>query len=480
MKLNSPFLALFGAVALVSCSHSAAISEAVSSTVESPWVALDPMAPVAEGDSVISITLDTTSLGKPFLGFGACFNEYGWQSLSMLPDSDRDSIMDELFLPGRGANFNLCRMPLASNDFSLDYYSYDETPGDFELKDFTVEHDDSTLVPFIKEALARNEEMKLWASPWCPPKWMKRNNHYAMIPNYPWWGHENGITPEQVGHEGADMFIADEKHLATYAQYFGKFIDAYRERGIDIFMVMPQNEFNSAQPFPSCCWTSQSLGRFIAALGPVMEERGVQVWLGTLERANVAMVDTIMSNPTAAKFIKGVGFQWAGKGALLEVAEKYPELNLIQTEQECGDGENSAEMLYYSWDLMKFYLRGGVTAYDYWNISLEKGGVSRWGWSQNSLVVVDPETKTFTFTPEYYLMKHFSHYVVPGSRLIKSAEGDTDELVAFRRPDGSIVAVMRNPSGKPLTLELKIPGSSEKENMKISLPAESITTLVIK
>ena len=49
----------------------------------------------------------------------------------------------------------------------------------------------------------------------------------------------------------------------------------------------------------------------------------------------------------------------------------------------------------------------------YWNISLENGGISRWGWAQNSLVVVDPQTKSYRYTPEYYVMKHVSHYVQP-------------------------------------------------------------------
>ena len=42
--------------------------------------------------------------------------------------------------------------------------------------------DEGTLIPLIKDALARNPELKIWASPWCPPQWMKRNGSYASKP----------------------------------------------------------------------------------------------------------------------------------------------------------------------------------------------------------------------------------------------------------------------------------------------------------
>ena len=82
---------------------------------------------------------------------------------------------------------------------------------------------------------------------------------------------ENGLRPEQVGDEGTDMFILEEPYLRAYARYFGRFIDAYRELGIPIEMVMPQNEFNSPQIFPSCTWTPGGFTQFLRHLGPEMQ-----------------------------------------------------------------------------------------------------------------------------------------------------------------------------------------------------------------
>ena len=141
----------------------------------------------------------------------------------------------------------------------------------------------------------------------------------------PWQkGVVNGLRPDQVGREGTDMFILEERYLRAYASYFGRFVDEYRKQGIAIGMVMPQNEFNSAQVFPSCCWTAEGLARFIARLGPEMAKRGVAVFFGTLERANEKLADVSLQDPAVAAQVKGLGFQWAGKGAIAGHAPALP------------------------------------------------------------------------------------------------------------------------------------------------------------
>jgi glucosylceramidase len=109
-----------------------------------------------------------------------------------------------------------------------------------------------------------------------------------------------------------------------------------------------------------------------------------------------------------------VGTQWAAKRAIPGIHRRCSDLKLYQTEQECGDGSNDWRYCRYAWTLMKHYLENGASAYYYWNISLQQGGVSRWGWAQNSLVSVDTAAKTFKYNYEYYLMKHLSRFVKPG------------------------------------------------------------------
>ena len=400
-------------------------------------------------------------------GFGTCFNELGWASLNILSVKDRESIFKELFSPNIGASFNICRMPIGANDFSINWYSYNETEGDFEMKNFNINRDVNNLIPFIKNAKKYNPSLSIWASPWSPPSWMKYNKHYAaksMLGDANFkseeWGMDfkgisNGLAKDKEGTEGSDMFIQEDKYYKSYAMYFAKFIDAYMEQHIAIDMVMPQNEFNSAQVFPSCTWTAAGLSKFISYLGPQMESRNVDIFFGTMERANAKLVDTSLLDPQSSKYIKGVGFQWAGKDAISTIHNTNPKLTLYQTEQECGNGKNDWKYCAYSWDLMKHYFKNGVNAYMYWNTSLKQGGISTWGWQQNSLISVDTLNKTYKYNYEYYLIKHLSHFVKPGAKRLNTIGAFTN-ILAFQNPDKSIVLVVKNDSNEEKKVKLKI------------------------
>jgi glucosylceramidase len=400
-------------------------------------------------------------------GFGTCFNELGWTSLKILSNKDRESIMRELFAPGAGANFTICRMPVGANDFSRQWYSYDETEGDFEMKNFSIKNDEETLIPFITNALKYNPSLSIWASPWSPPSWMKYNHHYAAksvlgnsnIKSDDWGidmrGISNGLSPDKEGKEGTNMFIQDEKYLDAYALYFTRFIEAYRQKKINIGMVMPQNEFNSAQTFPSCTWTAAGLAKFVAHLGPAMQKLDVNLFFGTMERANTKLVDTVLTDPGSGKFVKGIGFQWAGKDAIAGIHKQYPNLTLYQSEQECGNGKNDWNYCVYTWGLMKHYFNSGANAYMYWNTSLKQGGISTWGWKQNSLVSVDTVNKTYKYNYEYFLMKHLSHFVMPKARMLQ-VSGKLSNLLAFKNPDESVVVVIQNEAASDKKVIIKV------------------------
>jgi glucosylceramidase len=335
-----------------------------------------------------------------------------------------------------------------------------------------------TLVPFIKNARKYNPGLKIWASPWSPPSWLKWNKHYACSRSWPGMDirFQNGLDTLKQGKEGANLFIQKNEYFKAYALYFSKFIKAYRDQGINIFAVMPQNEFNSCQLFPACTWTASGLARFIGSyLGPAMEKEKVEIMFGTMERPNVALVDTVLNDPLAGKYIKGIGFQWAGKNAIAGAHKKYPDMRLYQSEQECGDGKNDWAYCCYAWTLMKHYISNGANAYMYWNLSLDKDGFSRWGWRQNSLVSVDLQKKTFNYNYEYYLLKHVSHFVMPGARLLKT-NGTFTSLLAFVNPDSSIVMIARNDDKSDKKINIKI-GSKE---INPFLKADSFNTFVIR
>ncbi|MDO4259458.1 MAG: beta-glycosidase [Actinomycetaceae bacterium] len=450
----------------------------IVTTENQPWHTPDAHIDIVPADVFPEVIVRVDTPAQEVEGFGVCFNELGWTSLSRLSDDTRAEVLREVFSP-EGGNVSVCRMPVGANDFSVDWYSYDETPGDHDLKDFSIAHDEATLVPFIHAAQEIRPDLRLWASPWSPPTWMKANNHYACAAPNPaavQTRFDNGLTKDQAIPEGVDAFIVTEENLDTYARYFGAFIDAYRKHGIEIFMVMPQNEFNSDQVFPSCTWTPASLVAFLRHLVPEMESRGVKVFMGTMERADETLVEEILADPVIGERIGGIGFQWAGKGAVPYIHRKHPDLKIYQSEQECGDGKNDWRYARYAWSMMRHYFNHGANVYDYWNLSLDAGGVSRWGWSQNSFITVDPKTNEHTFNHEYYVFKHLSHFVQPGARFLPTLSyTGYENVLAFANPDGSVVLAAQN----DMSIEMPISFGVGDRLVRLTLPADCVSTVVL-
>ena len=395
----------------------------ISTTENDPWRRLTEI----DGSG---IALEILSEEQKIRGFGTCFSELGAVALGKLAESERSSVLDELFDEDK-CNFNYCRTPMGASDFSLDFFSYNDTEGDYEMKNCSIERDRKLLLPLIKEGTSRQSEMQMFASPWCPPLWLKTKKAYS-----------NGT------------FKMTEENLSAYALYFKKYVEAYRSEGIPLIHICPQNEPCSNQIFPSCVWTGKELSEFIGGyLGKALEGSGADIVFGTVNgpETDHRMLYTrysdylgyAMSDGRARKYIKAVAYQWAGKYALIETRDDYPDLEIIQSESECGDGNNTWAHMMYVFEQMRLYFRMGASSYVYWNIALEDDSSSTWGWKQNSLVhVINGKAE---FTPEFYLMKHFSHFVKRGARYLRIKGEYSSSVAAFRNPDGSLVMVAANP-----------------------------------
>lgn len=439
-------------------------------TFEEPWQGLSAGAVVdAACGAVATVNLDIGKTDQTVIGFGTCMSELSHEALWLLSEADRAKVLDEIFSPDGGA-FTVIRTPIGASDFAKDFYSYCETPDDFEMKTFSTDHDDATLIPLIREVQKRvpSDILKIWGSPWCPPRWMKTNRNAVCRP-----AEVNDLAAEGRIFEGEDGFVCDDAHLKAYALYFRKYVDSYRAKGIPLWMVMPQNEFNSDQNFPSCTWSVGQLARFVGRfLGPVLEGSGVELYFGTMERSNPNMLNAVLERPVYAKYVTGAGFQWAGKDALPHVRAKHPELTYVMSEQECGDGKNDWKHALHCWDLMLHYFSHGVSVYDYWNLALKKDGLSHWGWRQNSLVVVDEATRTCVLTPEYYMLKHLSHFVRRGAKRLVTG-GSHAEALAFVNPDGSVIVMLANKEPMPKNFTVRWNGKT----FGVTLPASSVATL---
>ncbi len=467
--------ALVSVVALLaSCAQPFEV-QMISTTNDKPWVEVQTPSKITSGLSEIALEVNTQSRQQTITGMGGCFNELGWEALELVTPAEKQQILSDLFDPVTGCKFNLCRMPIGANDYAVDWYSHNETPEDFAMDNFSIARDQQRLVPYIKEAQKINPDIRVWASPWCPPSWMKKNKHYACRAD----ANVNDLAPELSSMEElVSRFIMEPEYLQAYSFYFQKFVQAYKNEGIDISAVHVQNEPNSAQNFPSCVWKPQDLGIFIADyLGPQFkaDKINTDIWLGTIERPQIERVEDVLEYPGVKDYVKGVGFQWAGKGAIKEVHARYPQMQLMQTETECGDGSNDWDAAVHTFNLMKHYFENGANAYMYWNMVLDETGKSQWGWKQNSMISIDRATKKITYNPEFYLMKHLSAFVMPGDvKLV--ATGDSENALVFLNPDTNEVKVLAfNNLDTNQMLKLKVNG----KELKVELPAESFNTLVV-
>ena len=425
----------------------------LSSVAGQPWQTLtaSKLARVSASEATL------TAAGSPaetWDGFGGCFNEIGWQNIRRLTKANRKAVLDALF-GENGLRLDSGRIPMGASDYASEWHSYAEKRDDLALDSFSIERDQTELLPFIQEALSLRKDMRFFGSPWSPPTWMK--------------------FPAVYNH---GRFRMEAKYLDSYARYFARFLSEYRDQGVTVTQVHPQNEPVADQKFPSCVWTGEQLREFIGGhLGPVLarEAPGTEVWLGTMNTDDyMGMFLPTLADKAARKHLRGVGLQWAGKGLAHRLRQLHPELPVWQTENECGDGQNSWDYAHKVFDLFVHYLGAGCSGYVYWNMALPPGGRSSWGWLQNTMITVDGDTGRWALNPEYHVMRHFSTFIRPGARRIPLGGTWSGAAVAYERTEGGTVVVTHNPTEKARRLRVELSGCESV----ITLPARSFNTLV--
>jgi glucosylceramidase len=436
----------------------------ISSTSQQPWKSMTaPAIGAADPSTPPDVLVEQSTTYQTIDGFGGCFNELGWAALGKASASDRQKVLSDLF-GDDGCAFNLARVPIGASDFALDGYSLDDTAGDLELKSFSLARDEKNLIPYIKAAMEVRPTLRVWGSPWSPPTWMKTNN---------------GIGGGSLKWEPAT--------LRSYATYLARWVEDYRAAGVNVYGLVPQNEPNITNVYPTCLWTAAQLREFIADyLGPTLRDRKteVELWLGLNgdplnggEDPNNRL-GTVLKDATASAFLTGIEFQYDSKQQMCTARDQYPTKKLMQGETECKGGANSwgdAQSLY---SLMKRYLECGANAYFLWNVVLDETGSSSWGWKQNASITVNRSTGKVTYNGEYYVMRHFSQFVKPGAKRVLSS-GTFAGKIAFVNPDGSAVIVLSNATAQTDEVVLTVKGRAGGDTIKVSLPAQSMNTIVV-
>jgi glucosylceramidase len=420
-------------------------------------------------ETQICIFVDAGRQFQDFIGIGGALTDASAETFALLPKDKQRELLNAYFDDVQGIGYKLARTNIHSCDFSSGSYTY-INEGDKELKSFSLSHDQQYRIPFIKQVLAATRgKLKIFASPWSPPAFMK-DNHDML--------HGGKLKPE---------------FYQSWANYYARFIKAYHSEGIPIWGVSIQNEPMATQTWESCIYSAEEERDFLKNfLGPTLKREGladrkVIAWDHNRDLI-YQRASTILADPQAAKYVWGIGYHWyepwSGGDPMFDnvrlVHETFPDKPLIFTEG-CADSFDAKKM--GEWKFGEQYGRSmihdfnsGTVGWTDWNVLLdEKGGPNHVGNFCFAPVHANTKTSELTYLSSYYYIGHFSKFIQPGARRIASSPSRSQLLsTAFVNPDGKVAVVVMNPSEKPASYWLWTGGNAAEANS----PPHSIQTLV--
>ncbi|XP_015783278.1 putative glucosylceramidase 4 [Tetranychus urticae] len=403
--------------------------------------------------SDIKVTLNVFDRFQSIIGFGGAFTDAAGININKLTsDALKDRLIADYF--GKdGAEYSVCRVPIGGSDFSDRSYSYDDVVDDFELKHFALAADDHNYkIPYIKKAKELNDNLKLFGSPWAPPAWLKTNNASNGL----------GIL---IGEPGS-------KYWKTWANYFVKFFDSYKEHGIDFWGLTPINEprmgLQPAFRWNACGFSPYMMRDFIKIdLGPTLKAAGYgldKIKLMIYDHNNDDLYSHargILSDAEAASYVSGVAFHWYARGyyeELNKVHDNYPEYFLMSTEACEGSIHFApdAGVMLGNWTRAETYARDIIeglnrwsTGWVDWNIVLSMDGGPNWASNYvDAPIIVSDDGTEYYKQPMFYSLAHFSKFLKPGSQRIyhQIDEGQMDgvKMTAFVTPTNDLVIIVVN------------------------------------
>jgi glucosylceramidase len=469
------------------------------------------------------VKVDPSARRQVLEGIGGALTESSAFVLANLAKATRDGILDRCFGPS-GARFSMARTPIGACDFCVTgRFSYDDVPGDTALAQFSLVPDlrgfpgamdpAYALLPLLRDALARNPALKVVASPWSAPAWMKDNQA--------WYGQGVGgrLLPE---------------HYGTFARYLATYLRAYRAQGVPIWGLTPINEpgGNGGQ-WESMDFSATELRDFIKLhLGPRLAEPDLAAvkliqFDHNRDRAAIEHAEAVLGDPAAAAFVWGTGLHWysasnsVNSEVLDELRRRFPGKALLHTEG-CIDGIGSADNApggeFLGWRQEAWWWSEGATDWGYywappadraahpkytpvhryardlveglnhgfvgwidWNLVLDRrGGPNHVDNLCAAPIMADPETGEVHFTPLYYVMAHFSRYLQPGDRIVQSviaapAPANFQVTAALSGDHRHLTVIAFNPSPRALTYRLQV----GRREAVVVIPGNAIQSLRI-
>lgn len=419
----------------------------------------------------LPIIIDDRQEFQEMDGFGFALTEGSAFHLHRMSAPARQQILEEMFkADGNNVGFSYIRLTLGASDLNNFVYSYNDLPEgkkDAEMKKFSLGHDYDDVIPVMKEILKIVPDIKILASPWSAPAWMK----------------------EKYDVRGGAL---KNEYYDAYARYFTKYVQAMQKEGITIDAVTVQNEPLNSRNTPSMPWYWQQQNEFVRDhLGPAFKDAGLKtkviIFDHNCDRPDYPLA--ILSDPATSQYVDGSAFHnYRGYMSGMNIVHRArPDKNIYFTEQMLTERPGSQTINIASSvrrlivDVTRNWSKNTIL----WNFAADplndphtdNGGCSMC----QGAITIDGDKVTRNIA--YYVIAHASKFVRPGSVRISSTDAfdagvditedeERPEVrratvvehsnvlpnVAFKTLDGKIVLIVANDSWSQQAVKIQYKG----------------------
>ena len=415
----------------------------------------------------LNLVVDASQRYQEMVGFGANISDASaWLMQNKMNPAQRQALLEDLFGKPPGIGFSFTRLTVGASDFSLHHYSLDDVAKgetDFSLSRFSLAPMHADVLPIVKRALQINPQLKVMASPWSAPAWMKTTD--SLI--------KGTLRPDAYG---------------VFARYLEKFADAMQAEGVPLHALTLQNEPHfEPDDYPGMRLDSSMRARLIGEhLGPLLAKRAQPIrildWDHNWDEAQSPLA--VLADAKARPYVDGVAWHcYAGDAsAQSRVHDAYPDKDTYFT--ECSGGEwkpHWPETLpWYMHHLVIGTTRGWAKGVLLWNIALDENHGPRKGGCKDcrGVVTINSKTGEVTRNFDYYALAHASRFVRPGARRIGSSTdvGGLESVAFENQDDKSIALVVLNAAAQEKIFSVEFDGQTFQQSM----PGLSVATYVWK
>lgn len=398
----------------------------------------------ANSNSYQNIQIDESQTYQTVDGFGYTLTGGSVEVINSLTAARKQELLQELF--GSNANsisISYLRLSIGASDLNSSVFSYNDLPAgetDPTLSKFSLEKD-RPLIDLLKQILAINPNIKIMATPWSAPLWMKDNGRSV----------------------GGSL---KEEYYGVYAQYFVKYITAMKNEGITIDAITPQNEPLHGGNNPSMVMTASQQANFIKNnLGPAFKTANISTKIVAYDH-NCDRPDypiTVLSDKDANPYTDGSAFHLYGGdiSALGDIKATFPTKNVYFTEQwTSSTGDFGGDLKWHLKNVVIGSMRNWSKIALEWNLANNSQFKphTEGGCTMCKGAITINSSENFERNVGYYIIAHASKFVPQNSVRIASSQSGNLNNVAFKRADGKIVLIVENDGGAPETFNIKING----------------------